>query len=368
MNNENKKNNNRKKCKNTVENANITNNPIPYETIRLMDNDINAITNSLTPIMNMANTINTIPNSLIPLLTLTNKYAKLMEDVTIAYQSINPFESFIKMVQPIDIIERYTLTQQTLEQIHNSFNLINWTILNTPLNNILQTIPTFAFDFILTDKKLHANILYHYVCEIDDEELSSIFTYDFLLKIITEDWWIIPTFDLEYYKKISANMSNNLNQSFLNEFYDNPHLIKEMVNNWNITSDMRESIINQALMNYMVGNYEICVIVLILQIEGIMKEKISHKKSFGKLRSSLEQKLINNASNNDPWNTFLNKANIDYIWNVLKPLGKNMDFKEEMGRVNRNVIAHTGVVEANQLIAMRLFFIIDTLMYIFETI
>lgn len=39
-----------------------------------------------------------------------------------------------------------------------------------------------------------------------------------------------------------------------------------------------------------------------------------------------------------------------------------------MGIVNRNEIAHMGIVEANQLIAMRLFFILDTLMYIFETI
>lgn len=66
-----------------------------------------------------------------------------------------------------------------------------------------------------------------------------------------------------------------------------------MVLNWNITSDMRRTIITQALFNYMEGNFEICVLALVLQIEGIMKEKISYKKSSGELRASLEQKLIN---------------------------------------------------------------------------
>lgn len=356
MGNENKKNNkkeyrNDENIASTFESINLPTGILAqYEAIESINNDINALTNSLAPIIEM-----------------TNRHEKIWENATLLYQSINPFETFIKLMPPIDLIEKYTLTQSSLIQIHNSFNIIDWNLLNSNLNSILYSINHIHFDLILTNKKIVAKIIYEYVCEINDEEISSVFSYEFILKIIMDDWWIIPTFDLEYYKRLSK-MDGNFNQSFLNEFYDNPTLIKDMVMKWDMTSIMRRKIINQALFNYMEGNYEICVIVLVLQIEGIMKEKISHKKSFRKLRSSLEQKLINNASNNDPWNTFLNKANIDYIWNVLKPLGKHMDLKEEKGRVNRNVIAHTGVVEANQLIAMRLFFIIDTLMYILETI
>ena len=350
-----------------IDNENINNTLIPYETIRLLNNSLNTIPNSLIPIVNLTNTINTIPNSLIPIMDMTNKYTKLIDDVTLAYQTIHPVESFIKMMQPVDIIERYTLTQQTLNQIHNSFNSVDWIGLNATLNNILQSLSICPFDFILDDKKIHTTILYQYVCEIDDDELSSIFTYEFLFKIINDDWWIIPTFDLEYYKKISKSMESNLNQSFLNEFYDNPNLIKDMVLNWNITSNIRKTIINQALFNYMNGHFEICVMALVLQIEGIMKEKISYKKSTGELRASLEQELKNKTPQN-PWNQFLRECNIKYIWEVLNPIDDKINFKDDIGIVNRNEIAHMGIVEADQLIAMRLFFIIDTLMYIFETI
>lgn len=329
--------------------------------------EIPDMTKTLDSIAIMNNSFNTIHDSLIPIMEMNNRYNRLINDVSNAYQSLNTFERFIKTMPPINLIERLTLTQHTLQQIHNSFNLIDWNTLNTNLNRILQSINTFSFDFIITDKEFHANLLYHYACEIDDEEISSVFTYEFIFKIIKEDWWIIPTFDLEYYKKISKDMESNLNQKFLNEFYDDPNLIKDMVLNWNITSDMRKTIINQALFNYLEGNYEICVLTLVLQIEGIMKEKISYNKSLGKLRASLEQKLINNTTH-DPWNHFLNKCNIEYIWKILNPISDEINFKEDMGIVNRNEIAHMGIVEADQLIAMRLFFIIDTLMHIFESL
>ena len=337
------------------------------ENIVIPQLEIPDMTKALDNFVLMNNALNSIPNSLIPIIEMTNRYNKIIDDVTKAYQSLNPIEIFIKTMPPIDLIERISLTQSTLQQIHNSFNLIDWTALNITLNKILLSISTFPFDLIITDKEIHAKLLYQYVCEVNDEELISVFTYDFILRIIKEDWWIIPTFDLEYYKKISKNMEGSLNQSFLNEFYDDPNLIKEMVLNWNITSDLRRTIINQALFNYIEGHYEICVLTLVLQIEGIMKEKINYNKSSGKLRASLEQKLIEKTTN-DPWNRFLNKCNIEYIWNVLYPIDDEINFKEDIGIVNRNEIAHMGIVEADQLIAMRLFFIIDTLIYIFESV
>ena len=104
-----------------------------------------------------------------------------------------------------------------------------------------------------------------------------------------------------------------------------------------------------------------------LQIEGILKEKISMKKSSGKLRQYLEKQLNSNSSINS-WDDFLNRANIQYIWMVLNPLDDTIDFNAEEGLINRNNIAHVGIVEANQLIAIRFFFILDTLIYIFKSI
>ena len=88
---------------------------------------------------------------------------------------------------------------------------------------------------------------------------------------------------------------------------------------------------------------------------------------FGGLRKSLENKL-NQYTNEDSWKKFLNNANIKFISEILKPLGDKINFKEDIGQVNRNGIAHTGVVDANQIVALRLIFIIDTLIYITENL
>ena len=40
---------------------------------------------------------------------------------------------------------------------------------------------------------------------------------------------------------------------------------------------------------------------------------------------------------------------------VLKPLYEKIDFNADEGIVNRNNIAHIGIVKANQLIAIRFF-------------
>ena len=39
-----------------------------------------------------------------------------------------------------------------------------------------------------------------------DDELKSIFTLDFIRKIVFNDWWIIPTFDKGYYEYLSTQI------------------------------------------------------------------------------------------------------------------------------------------------------------------
>ena len=157
-----------------------------------------------------------------------------------------------------------------------------------------------------------------------------------------------------------------LNQFFLNNYYDDPNLIIEKVNGWRL-SDIRRTIIEQTIFNYMHGKYEAAVIILTLQLEGILRDELGVNKMFGGLRKSLENKL-NQCTNDDPWEKFLNKVNIMFISEILKPLDDDIDFKEDIGQVNRNGIAHTGVVDANQIVALRLIFIIDTLIYITENL
>ena len=144
---------------------------------------------------------------------------------------------------------------ETLDRIHASFNFINWNQINVLANSALQVMANIKFNLIIIAKDKFSIRLYTYVCESGDDELKSIFTLDFIRKIVFNDWWIIPTFDKGYYKELSRVDSEVFNQLFLNDYYDNPNLIKEKVDKWNL-SEIRKKVIDQAIFNYMYGNYE----------------------------------------------------------------------------------------------------------------
>lgn len=159
---------------------------------------------------------------------------------------------------------------------------------------------------------------------------------------------------------------NSYNNFVLNEFYFNPELIEDLISNWNIDNENRKTIIKQAYFNYKHGNYETCVILLMLQIEGIMKEKIDFDKKDSDLRIKIQKTLNKNTDTDDSWKSFLNKANAEFILRIVKPLYDDVDFEYDMGDIKRHEIAHVGVVEASQMIAMRLFLILDTIIYILD--
>ena len=284
---------------------------------------IDLINKSLNDFMRVSNQVMQIYDS-----PIINQATKMM---SLQSQMLAPFVSqvdlFVKMMPPIDLIKKLTLTNDALTRIHESFNLINWNQINLIANTAMQTLANINLNLIIIEKEIFARELYSCVCESDDE---------------------------------------NFNQFFLNHYYDDPNLIIEKVNGWRL-SDIRRTVIEQAIFNYMNGKYEAAVIILTLQLEGILRDELGVNKMFGGLRKSLENKL-NQCTNEDSWEKFLNEVNIKFISEILKPLDENINFKEDIGQVNRNGIAHTGVVDANQIVALRLIFIIDTLIYITENL
>ena len=328
--------------------------------IMIVTNNIpfDLINNSLNDFMRVSDQIMRIYDS-----PIINQATKMM---SLQSQMLTPFISqvdlFVKMMPPIDLIKKLTLTTDALTRVHESFNLINWNQINLIANAAMQTFANLNLNLIIIEKEIFARELYSCVCESDDDWIKSVFTLDFIRRIVFDDWWIIPTIDKEYYEELSKSDDENFNQFFLNNYYDDPNLIIEKVNGWRL-SDIRRTIIEQAIFNYMHGKYEAAVIILTLQLEGILRDELGVDKMFGGLRKSLENKL-NQCTNDDSWKKFLNKVNVKFISEILKPLGDNIDFKEDIGLVNRNGIAHTGVVDANQIVALRLIFIIDTLIYI----
>ena len=345
-----------------LDNMSPTNNMI-YDLIHRNSMMLNTIS---LPIIDLS----TISQVLAPYLDKSSEISNTLNHIAIANKAAIDAISSINPILPISLINNMSLTQNTLNNLYNSLNLIDWESINQSLIVIqnLSHIPNFNITY--TKKEEFALNLYNQIEEIDDnEELKSIFSLDLLLSITNGDWWIIPRFTKEEYLQLSAieNITSNiLNQYVIGKYYENPKLLYMMIQEWNLT-DIRRNIITQAYINYIYGNYEACVILLMLQIEGILKENISMKKGFGELRRHLEKDLNKNQTIN-PWDTFLNRANIQYIWMVLKPLGDKIDFNAEDGIVNRNNIAHVGIVEANQLISIRFFLILDTLLYIFKSL
>ena len=58
--------------------------------------EIPDMTRAFNSIIQMNNSFNNIQNSLIPLMEMTDRYNKIINDVSIAYQAVNPIEIFIK--------------------------------------------------------------------------------------------------------------------------------------------------------------------------------------------------------------------------------------------------------------------------------
>lgn len=315
--------------------------------------------------------LSSITSQITPYFDSISKISNTFDHIFSANRDVVNAVSSITHILPISLINEISLTQDTLDILYNSLNLIDWESINQSLA-VLQNFSNIPrFNIVYTKKEEFALTLYNQIEEIDDnEELKKIFSLDFLLSLTNEDWWIIPRFSKEEYFQLSSidNIQNPniINQYFIGKYIENPELFYLMIQEWDLT-DIRRKIISQAYINYIYGNYESCVIILILQIEGILKENISMNKSAGELRKYLEGQLNINSTIN-AWDKFLNKANIQYIWMVLKPLYDKIDFNAEGEIVNRNNIAHIGIVEANQLIAIRFFFILDTLIYIFKSI
>ena len=296
--------------------------------------------------------------------------------LNIPQQSIQTISESLKPINtptPLELVVSMDIPKLQLEKIDKEFYETDWNEIKEESTVNSHTNDLYTTNFVNENPEEFMLNLYGFIEEIDDTELTSIFTQDFL-KEVTRSWWIIPRLELDDYKKLSQRGVNNndLNQLILSEYYTNPELIYTLIDSWNISNEKRLNIIIQAFDNYCEGNYEICVLTLLLQIEGLMRDKLQLKLTGGKLRNKLEKKLDvyieENSSDYTPWSLFLIKSFKSYLWCVLNPLDNKVNLVEDTEEINRNISAHVGFVKADQKIAIRLFMIIDTLMFLLDLI
>ena len=72
----------------------------------------------------------------------SSSLSQAVEMMSLQSQMIAPFISqvdlFVKMMPPIDLIKKLTLTNDALTRVHESFNLINWNQINLIANTAMH--------------------------------------------------------------------------------------------------------------------------------------------------------------------------------------------------------------------------------------
>ena len=180
--------------------------------IMIVTNNIpfDLINNSLNDFMRVSDQIMRIYDS--PIINQATKMMSLQSQMLAPF--ISQVDLFVKMMPPIDLIKKLTLTTDALTRVHESFNLINWNQINLIANTAMQTFANINLNLIIIEKEIFARELYSCVCESDDDWIKSVFSLDFIRRIVFDDWWIIPTIDKEYYEELSKSDDENFNQLF----------------------------------------------------------------------------------------------------------------------------------------------------------
>jgi len=191
-----------------------------------------------------------------------------------------------------------------------------------------------------------------------------------LLKLLYEsNWWVIPYFDVDFYSNLTKIKNLNktrITEEITNPFIKDPSKLKDMIDKWNITNSLRKKIIYQAFNSYTCENYEICIIAIVLQLEGILKEnKGDH--NIHKLNKNMS-KTLNETEDSYIWKSFLIAAGEDFFDKTMEALYRTVDLTKKE-KDSRHTIGHTGLVpKANQVLAIKYFLMIDTLMFYLKEI
>jgi len=257
-----------------------------------------------------------------------------------------------------------------LNQIFNQYNfLINY-------NSRLEQY------FLDHETQIEFGAKIHEIIEGTNEEIKNIFHTIFLNKlIVSERLWILPRITKKEYKELSKMNfeENSISFKLFEKYINQPETILDIIKNWKL-DPQREKIMKQVYDNYIRENYETVIIMLTTQIDGILidnldiqsimeNKKNNQKLTSTDLRMELEEKMKISLDNDvNSWNIFIKKTSITFISYVMKPLYNEINFQEE-DKINRHQMLHKGIInldkeqELNQIIAIRFFIMLDTILY-----
>ena len=324
--------------------------------------------NKLPSITSNLNNFSALKEANRSILTFNSNYRSALEEASRSMLTSN--------------LNYYSTLEEARKSIVNLMNNIDWFSLNERITYLTSSV---LENFYLNhdDKISFAGELEKIIGECP-KDIKNIFHVRFLNNlIISENLWILPRLTKnEYFELSEIDFGNDKISSYLfDDYFMNDDKIINMIKSWNITNS-RKKIMNQILKNYIDEQYETVIIMLTTQIDGILIDNLDTEEIYenkkrtwiksGKLRKILEKKIKKSSENtDDSWNLFIKKANIKFISHILKPLYAEKDFVND-DEINRNLMLHKGTInldkepQSNQLIAIRFFLIIDTILFMFE--
>lgn len=357
------------------------------ENMKISKNTLNQISKARESYYESMKKIDLIYNKKIYIPNVNDRLNIINESIMLLNScSEKTFNNRIKYENTIKYLEKETkLALTKMNTINEIINNIDWNIIIARYN-ILVNLTTNLHNYFLDSEQQ-----FNFLTEIEKElknystEIRNIFHSDLTYKlIISERLWILPRLTKEEYEELSKNElnENKVILSIYNKYLEKPEIIKEMIKKWNLRKE-RKIIIEQIYDNYKRENFETVVIMLTTQIEGIFRDytntNLFNKKEseigYKDMRIKLQEQLntLSEKENNE-WDKFIKKTCAIFLSYIIQPLYKEINFKEDDEEINRHLMMHTGTVnlekqrEMNQIIAIRFFLIVDTVLYMFETL
>ena len=150
----------------------------------------------------------------------------------------------MKMPTPIELMTSVTIPKPIFSQINAELYDTDWS--NIKENSAISKIDYPTIEFSTKEPEKFASRLYGHVKGLDDDELTSVFTEEFLNEI-TKSWWIFPRFSFEDYKEFSelGFDDGDFNRYVLLEYVKTPELIYDLINDWEFRDNTRFRVIMQ---------------------------------------------------------------------------------------------------------------------------
>lgn len=210
------------------------------------------------------------------------------------------------------------------------------------------------FNFSTRNPEDFALELFNHAQSIDNEDISQIFTKNFLFNLAKSDWWILPNLTLDDYKKMSFEnfTSHQINQHILENIISN---IVELTNSWSSYDNEIQRYMDDAITYYNAGKYGISALMLLIVLN--VRLNISEfDRNTNNIKFRLER--IEKA---ESFETFKIKSCQSFIEWIIKPLYFDNAFKSD-GDFNP--------LEEDEKykIAIKMIFVINTLIEIFKMI